>query len=129
MVSPRELANLGAGQPIVFDSVITNIGNAYDSMTGVFTTPVRAVYVFEMTLMTDPGCYQYLELVQNDKHVIWNYGQATGQLDSSSRTVTIELAKGAKVWIRTQKSATHGSGKVHGNCFSTFSGWLYTVLK
>ena len=129
VVSPPILDNLGAGQPIVFDRVITNIGNCYDKITGIFTAPVKGVYVFEMTLMTDPGWYQYLELVQNDNHVIWNYGQASGQHDSSSRTVTIELAKGTRVWIRTQKAATHGSGKVHGNRFSTFSGWLYAVLK
>ena len=129
VVSPPQIANLGAGQAIVFDRVITNTGNAYDNITGIFTAPVRAVYVFEMTLMTDPGCNQYLELVQNGQHIIWNYGQAVNQLDSSSRTVTVELAKGAKVWIRTQNNANHGSGKVHGYGYSTFSGWLYTVLK
>ena len=129
MVSPPAISNLGAGQTIVFDKVITNVGNAYDNMTGIFTAPVRAVYVFEMTLMTDFGKHQYLELVQNGQHIIWNYGQAANQLDSSSRTVTVELAKGAKVWIRTKNNASHGSGVVHGHTFSTFSGWLYTVLK
>ena len=130
MVSPQAISNLGAGQTILFDKVITNVGNAYDNMTGIFTAPVRAVYVFEMTLMTDPGKYQYLELVQNGQHILFNYGQgAAGQLDSTSRTVTVELAKGAKVWIRTRNTASHGSGVVHGNTFSTFSGWLYTVLK
>ena len=129
MVSPPAISNLGAGQTIVFDKVITNVGNAYDNMTGIFTAPVRAVYVFEMTLMTDPGKNQFLELVQNGQHIIWNYGQAANQLDSSSRTVTVELAKGAKVWIRTKNNASHGSGIVHGYTFSTFSGWLNTVLK
>ena len=130
VVGSPEITNLGAGQTIVFDKVITNVGNAYDNVTGVFTAPVKAVYVFEMTLMTDPGKYQYLELVQNGKHILFNYGQAAaGQLDSTSRTVTVELAKGVKVWIRTRKTASHGSGIVHGHTFSTFSGWLYTVLK
>jgi len=33
---------LGQGQTIVFDQVITNIGNAYRGTTGIFRAPVRA---------------------------------------------------------------------------------------
>ena len=130
MVSSSALSNLGAGQTIVFDKVITNHGNAYDNITGMFTAPVKAIYVFELTLMTGAGYYQYLELVEDGQHIIWNYGQTTSNnFDSSSRTVSVELAKGARVWVRTWKEERHGSGKIHGNTFSSFSGWLYTVLK
>ena len=130
-VSPPTLTNLGAGQTIIFDKVITNIGNAYDNITGVFTAPVKGVYIFDMALMTDPGDHQYLELVQNGQNILFNYGHALGgnHLVSSTRTVSVELSKGTKVWIRTQNTPTHGTGKVHGYSFSTFSGWLYTTLE
>lgn len=130
-VSPPTLTNLGAGQTIIFDKVITNIGNAYDNITGVFTAPVKGVYIFDMALMTDPGDHQYLELVQNGQNILFNYGHALGgnHLVSSTRTVSVELSKGTKVWMRTQNTPTHGTGKVHGYSFSTFSGWLYTTLE
>ena len=33
------MTNIGAYQPIVFDSAITNIGNGFDTATGVFRAP------------------------------------------------------------------------------------------
>ena len=130
VLTPGKLSNLGAGQTIVFDKVITNFGDAYDKITGTFTAPKRGIYVFDMALMVDPGQRQYVEFVKDGQSIMLNYGQAVGLsiFISSSRTTTVELEKGNKVWIRTCNAASHGSGSVHGNKFSTFSGWLYASL-
>ena len=127
-VAPPDLTGLGAGQTIVFDEVITNVGNGYDNLTGIFTAPVSGVYVFDMALMVASDVYQYTELVKDGQSIVYNYSAATGVncFVSSSRTVTLQLEKASKVWVRTitENITFHGSGKVHGNGFSTFSGWL-----
>ena len=35
---------------IVFDRVVTNIGNAYDAQSGRFTSPVNATYQFNVVI-------------------------------------------------------------------------------
>ena len=97
----------------------------------MFVAPVKGLYIFEMSLMTDPEDRQYLELVKDGATIIRNYGQAIGakHLVSSSRTATTELSRGSKVWIRTVPIPNHGTGTVHGYTYSTFSGWLYAALE
>ncbi|XP_045169900.1 collagen alpha-1(X) chain-like [Mercenaria mercenaria] len=131
VISPSDLTNLNAGQPIIFDRTITNMANAYDTSSGIFTAPIRGVYIFNMGIMVEPGENEYLQFVKDGAHVMYNYIHASGGLDdvSSSRTVVMELENGNQVWIRTTKSATHGSGNLHGNEFSTFSGWLLAITE
>ena len=38
------------GQPVVFTTVISNIGDAYNSSTGKFTAPVNGTYSFTVQL-------------------------------------------------------------------------------
>lgn len=107
------------------------MAHAYDSTTGVFTAPIRGVYVFHMDVMVEPGNNEYLEFVKDGAHVMYNYIHAKGGLDdvSSSRSVVLELDKGNQFWIRTTQSASHGSGTLHGNEFSAFSGWLLAITE
>ncbi|WAR08515.1 C1QL4-like protein [Mya arenaria] len=96
VVSPPSLTLLGPGQTVIFDNVITNVGNAFKSATGVFRAPETGVYVFNFALMMDPGMNEYIELVKDGQHIMWNYGHAPGSthLISASRTATVELRAG-----------------------------------
>ncbi|XP_052807189.1 complement C1q tumor necrosis factor-related protein 3-like [Mya arenaria] len=131
VVSPPRLTLLGPGQTVIFDHVITNVGNAYKNATGVFRAPVTGVYVFNFAIMMDPGMDEYIELVKDGQHVMWNYGHAPGSthLISASRTATVELRAGQDVWVRTANSANHGGGTIHGNGYTTFSGWLLAMTE
>ena len=55
-----------------------------------------------------------------------NYAHTVGTTlyDSSSRTVILELRKGPRVGVRVsvEEPPQGGSGRVHGNGLSTFSG-------
>ena len=130
-MTPPRLSGLGPGYPVIFDHVVTNIGDAYNNKTGIFTAPISGVYVFNMALMVEPSQDQYLEFVKDGQHVMFNYGHAIGaaQYVSSSRTTTLDVVRGEEVWIRTRNLAHHGTGIVHGNGFSTFSGWLLAITE
>jgi len=102
VVSPRSLNLLGAGETIIFDSVITNVGNAYRNTTGMFRAPIQGVYVFNFALMMDPGFDEYIELVKDGIHVMRNYGHASGSthLISASRTATVELQASNQMYLK-----------------------------
>ena len=44
--------SVSGGQKIVFTNVITNVGDAYNNVTGIFTAPRNGTYMFTLTTMT-----------------------------------------------------------------------------
>lgn len=36
--------------PVIFDRVVTNVGNAYDPVTGRFTAPINGTYQFNVVV-------------------------------------------------------------------------------
>nr|KAG5686624.1 hypothetical protein BaRGS_006298 [Batillaria attramentaria] len=103
------------------DRVITNIGNGYDPVTGIFTAPVAGVYGFYATLMAANGHGQiYLAI---DKHgsildIIHGDGNANIN-DQGSTLMTTHLAAGEKVWMRHYKGSI-----VRGSWWTIFTGYL-----
>ena len=102
IVSPPSVTLLGAGETIIFDLVITNVGNAYKNTTGMFRAPLQGVYVFNFALMMDPGLDEYIELVKDGNHIMWNYGHAPGSTHyiSASRTATLELQASNQMYLK-----------------------------
>ena len=114
VVSPPSLNLLGAGETIIFDSVITNVGNAYKNTSGMFRAPLQGVYVFNFALMMDPGLDEYIELVKDGNHVMWNYGHAPGSTHyiSASRTATLELQASNQMYFENTDSQESQKGFV-----------------
>ena len=54
---------------LVFNEVITDVGGAYDTSTGVFTCPVKGIYLFGLSLVIygDYGGPVSLDLVRTSK--------------------------------------------------------------
>ena len=129
ILTPSDLTGLGSGQAIRYDYVITNVGNAYHSTTGIFTAPVSGVYVFNYAILISPDESEFVELVVNGHAMMNNYGHATGSTHyvSASRTATLDLTTGDEVWVQTLGSSIHGTGAIHGHGFTTFSGWLHSL--
>jgi hypothetical protein len=91
--------------PLDFQSVVTNIGSAYNTTTGKFTCSHRGVYVFATTLVA----YQFLavsgHIVKNDVDQIDVFDHVANSsaplhYPSASGQVVMSLDVGDQVWVR-----------------------------
>ena len=123
------ITGLGRTQTIIFDKVITNVGGGYHNHTGIFTAPVSGVYVFSFDLLVSPGEYEHFDIVQDGKYITTGLAHATGGsvYDSMSRTVVLRCSQGSEVWVRIG-GGTHGTGKIYGGDYTSFSGWLVAIV-
>ena len=111
------VSHLGINQDIVFDHILTNIGNAYIAHHGTFVAPVDGTYVFSVTLR---ATNIYTHFVVNgtviaklDMHPANGYTQA-------SHTMVVSMKKGHDASV--QSSAVETS--IYGDRYSSFSGFL-----
>ncbi|XP_053374319.1 uncharacterized protein LOC128546931 [Mercenaria mercenaria] len=65
----KHMTNLGNNQPIVFDAIVTNVGQHYSPNTGVFTAPTNATFYFFASIMSHSGKALESEIVK--KGVRW----------------------------------------------------------
>ncbi|KAJ8312036.1 hypothetical protein KUTeg_009409 [Tegillarca granosa] len=88
---------------IIFDNVIINIGDGYNSSTGVFKVPYQGLYVFHFTIRSE--FYFVGDLVVNGVIKRHNYADSRGRssfrYNSASSMVILYLNENDKVWIQT----------------------------
>ena len=120
------LTNLGAGQTIKFDRVVTNVGGGYHNSHGNFVVPQDGVYIFTLTAMALVGHHEHLQIVKDGASVAGVYVGALSDdtFESTTTVVTLELTKGNEVWVQTVSQSWHGTGSLHGAYDTSFSGWL-----
>lgn len=108
---------------IKFSSVETNIGDGYNSKTGVFTAPRTGVYVFYSHILTKGG-YHIIEtaLTVNGDTKLWLYSAGHSSAHGSgSNMLVIRLKQGDKV----KMVIPNGSRPFYiHHVWSTFSGFL-----
>ncbi|KAL3891950.1 hypothetical protein ACJMK2_004192 [Sinanodonta woodiana] len=119
------MSNLGQNQPIVFNTVITNIGAAYHPHTGIFIAPVNGVYVFHVCATSEPFKWQFFDLVKDGNVIQSIFPDALNihSFQTDSIIAVLQLSQGNEVWVKS--SGLVGSGEIHGgNGLSSFAGWL-----
>ncbi|KAM7366439.1 hypothetical protein PAMP_015877 [Pampus punctatissimus] len=107
---------------LIFNRVFTNIGNAYNSKTGLFTAPLKGVYHFSFMTFGYNTHTSGAILVKNGKYKVstWEFkGQDTS--DTTSNTVILELNVKDTVNIILWEG-----GKIHTSVFSGFL--VFTTL-
>nr|XP_029530091.1 complement C1q-like protein 2 [Oncorhynchus nerka] len=109
---------------LVFQRVLSNVGNAYNPTTGIFTAPVRGLYHFTFTAFdwgwtTMTGA----SLRRNGQVMVSVYDEKEGgSSESSSNSATFLLQVGEQVYV-----ALWGQGRRisdNENHYSSFNGFL-----
>ncbi|XP_060772066.1 complement C1q-like protein 3 [Neoarius graeffei] len=118
--------DFGKEDILKFRTVMTNLGDRYDSSTGTFTCKLAGVYHFSYHIVKN-GLSVRADLVLND-HKIVASAVAVDALhtDTASNSAVLQLRDGDRVYVRLNKSDS--TFKDTQNLFSTFSGHLLYEL-
>ena len=110
--------SVSAKSTVIFDSVVTNVGNGYNVDDGNFVAQSDGIYQFSVSMMTgaDGEIWSYFSL--NGKRVAYIYAHASdGRHDQGANTVILQLHKGDRVCVVSTHTST-----VYGAGYSSFSG-------
>ncbi|XP_041734331.1 complement C1q-like protein 2 [Coregonus clupeaformis] len=109
---------------LVYKTVITNTGTAYNQTTGIFTAPVKGVYYFRFTAMDRRGSALLgVNLYKGVENVMHNgiYNLHSGNNEPISNAVVLELYVGDVVYMRLPAGYGLYDDSSH---YTTFSGFL-----
>ncbi|KAL1272042.1 hypothetical protein QQF64_031058 [Cirrhinus molitorella] len=112
---------------LIFDKVLTNIGNAYDPVTGVFKAPVKGVYYFRYSGSAFSSHDMGLSIFKGTTRFVSSYEYNSGERnDLMSNGAVMELNVGEEVhmrlWIRSWIFVDRRYN------YSTFTGYLLYPL-
>ncbi|KAL4218499.1 biological adhesion [Mactra antiquata] len=110
------LVSPGHGQQIIFDNVITNVGNKYNVYSGDFRAPIPGIYVFSTTILTgnvETGSYMFK---LNGKPIAGVY------VVNSSGTIQVVLDLNFGDTVAVHVDAPRVT--IAGHSYTTFSGFL-----
>ncbi|CAB1345456.1 unnamed protein product, partial [Coregonus sp. 'balchen'] len=108
---------------LVFRRVLSNIGNAYNPTTGIFTAPVRGLYHFTFTAFDWGWSTTGASLCHNGQRMVSVYDEKEGgSSESSSNSATFLLQVGEQVYVALWSDGRRISD--NGNHYSSFNGFL-----
>ncbi|XP_061176177.1 uncharacterized protein LOC133185134 [Saccostrea echinata] len=111
---------------LVFDMVMTNIANAYNRYTGVFTVPYNGLYAITWTIYSNSYSFVFSNLIVNSD--TWNSAFANSEENNDRHTATgfvvAQLNAGDVVFLKTHETRK-GLGTLESSfeARSTFAGW------
>lgn len=114
--------NRGDLLPLVYKIVVTNIGDAYDPVTGVFTAPISGVYYFSFHSFYWGGTGSTGgSLYFNEKKIVSWHGKDLLYTVSGSNSAVLELKPGDTVYVGLWPKSKISDNSNH---YSSFSGYL-----
>ena len=119
----------GPERVVTYNSVVINIGDAYNPLDGKFTAPDAGVYSFSWTSLTPPGKRFETRLMVTGKAITGNRANAIGlnQYVSASKSAIVYMKTGDTAYIQTLAG---GANELHGdkNKVSSFCGYRVATL-
>ncbi|XDV25712.1 hypothetical protein PO909_029582 [Leuciscus waleckii] len=111
---------------LTYRNVFTNIGNAYNPVTGVFTAPLKGAYMFRFSIFGNGGTTATASIVKNGERVVIAYDYQPQHWLNSSNGVVLILEVGDVVYVRLWSGRRiYDSYNNH----NTFSGFLLFPLR
>ena len=95
IVERGSLGRVRGDTNIIFESAVTNVGEAYDKSTGQFTAPFKGLYQFSSSIMADNDAEVWCRFTLNDRPVAYIYARGTDTRHAQgSQTVILQLKEG-----------------------------------
>ncbi|XP_070849368.1 complement C1q tumor necrosis factor-related protein 3-like [Chaetodon trifascialis] len=107
---------------LIYKTVKTNIGNAYNQLTGIFTAPVKGMYYFTFFYHAGGAHDVVLLLMRNNQEVAQasDHDTSSDGADNGGNAVFLQLQRGDQVYVRM-----HANSHVwQDDSRTTFSGFL-----
>ncbi|BFZ19649.1 hypothetical protein BsWGS_22688 [Bradybaena similaris] len=117
-----ENTKVAAGQTVRYNNTITNIGNGYDTNTGIFTAPLAGLYGFQLSVLTQKSSEAWLELFVNEKYIISVNSKLASGFDAAVSFVLLTLKVGDRVQVKARSESLLFGRTTEQYC--TFSGFL-----
>ena len=112
---------------MVFSTVIQNIGNGFDSSTGIFTAPINGTYLFNVQLCVYINKWAQFQLaVDSSSNVIASFRHYNADnSDVFATSAAQTLSVGQKLWVQSYtNSASVNVLFEASDCWNQFSGAL-----
>uniref|UniRef100_A0A8C1Y816 C1q domain-containing protein n=1 Tax=Cyprinus carpio TaxID=7962 RepID=A0A8C1Y816_CYPCA len=113
---------------LTYRNVFTNIGNAYNPITGIFTAPLKGAYKFSFSVFGhgSPSTSSTASIVKNGERVVVAHGHQDQYSVNSSKGVVLILEVGDVVYVRLWSGTRIYDNQ---NNHITFSGYLLFPLR
>ena len=111
------------GDTVIFDGVVSNIGNHYNPSTSIFTCPINGVYAFFSSITSQEGYFMFADIMHNSDDLTTVAADDDGLIQGSNFAVIL-CNQGDTVFIQAEFADDH---RMYGDSqrkYSTFSGFL-----
>ncbi|XP_063443265.1 uncharacterized protein LOC134723637 [Mytilus trossulus] len=99
------------GEIVKYTRVLTNIGNTYNTHTGIFTVKTDGVYAVSAAMIGGPGQITHYSIRKNNHVMVWLFTGA--KFDIAAQTINLALRKGDRLWIVLEGCAVLITHVVH----------------